>query len=120
MFIVRMELSGLVRVTLLYASTALKNVTCKDVTHGIIKGDQKIPLQLLSNFCYFIKIKWILTKETAMSADSFDEEETDVVDCNSEPAVVVEASPSTKLARRRKIEDLFEEKRLQEELAEFG
>jgi hypothetical protein len=35
-------------------------------------------------------------------------------------AVVVEASTSTKLERRRKIEDLAEERRLRNELAEFG
>ncbi|MBA2709558.1 MAG: hypothetical protein H0U57_03075 [Tatlockia sp.] len=33
---------------------------------------------------------------------------------------VSEANPSTKLERRRKIEELFEEKRLREELAEFA
>lgn len=31
-----------------------------------------------------------------------------------------EVNPTTKLERRRKIEDLFEEKRLREELAEFA
>lgn len=54
----------------------------------------------------------------AMSARDFDEDEVDDVTTSS--VVVVEASPSTKLERRRKIEDLFEEKRLKEELAEFG
>lgn len=61
-----------------------------------------------------------LAKEMAMSEQQFDEFDNEIED-TSEPAVVVpEASPSTKLARRRKIEDLFEEKRLREELAEFG
>ena len=31
----------------------------------------------------------------------------------------IESSPTTKLQRRRKIEDLFEEKRLREEFGEF-
>ncbi|MBA3535611.1 MAG: hypothetical protein H0T84_03220 [Tatlockia sp.] len=33
---------------------------------------------------------------------------------------VSEVNPTTKLERRRKIEDLFEEKRLREELTEFA
>ncbi len=55
-----------------------------------------------------------------MSARSFEDFENEVEDSGVAEAVVPEASPSTKLARRRKIEDLFEEKRLREELAEFG
>lgn len=57
-----------------------------------------------------------------MSARGFDEDGNEVVeDFNDEaPTVTVEANPSTKLERRRKIEDLFEEKRMREELAEFG
>jgi hypothetical protein len=58
-------------------------------------------------------------KEMAMSATDFDEFESEVEDA-TETTPVIEASPSTKLARRRKIEDLFEEKRLKEELADFG
>lgn len=54
-----------------------------------------------------------------MSTRSFDEFENEVEELG-EPEVIPEPSPSTKLARRRKIEDLFEEKRLREELAEFG
>ncbi len=53
-----------------------------------------------------------------MSARSFEEFDTEMEACDE--AAVPEASPSTKLARRRKIEDLFEEKRLREELEEFG
>ena len=58
-----------------------------------------------------------LAKEMAMSYDDFDNE---IEDTTESEAIVPEASPSTKLARRRKIEDLFEEKKLREELAEFG
>ena len=51
----------------------------------------------------------------------FDELETEIEEFPDTPTTItVEASPSTKLERRRKIEDLFEEKRLQEELADFG
>ncbi len=39
---------------------------------------------------------------------------------NEEKNEVNEISPTTKLERRRKIEDLFEEKRLREELSEFA
>ena len=55
-----------------------------------------------------------------MSSARFEEFENEVEEFNNPEVVVVEASPSTKLARRRKIEDLFEEKRLREELEEFG
>jgi len=61
-----------------------------------------------------------LAKEMAMSTRQYDELDNEVEEFNVTPVVVPEASPSTKLARRRKIEDLFEEKRLREELAEFG
>jgi len=56
----------------------------------------------------------------AMSTRGFDEEENEVEDFSDNPIITTEANPSTKLERRRKIEDLFEEKRLKEELAEFG
>ncbi len=55
-----------------------------------------------------------------MSARRFDECENEVEDFSDKETVVPESSPSTKLERRRKIEDLFEEKRLREELEEFG
>jgi len=55
-----------------------------------------------------------------MSTRGFDEEENEVEDFSDNPIITTEANPSTKLERRRKIEDLFEEKRLKEELAEFG
>ena len=54
-----------------------------------------------------------------MSARRFDEFE-EVEDFSDKETIVSESSPSTKLERRRKIEDLFEEKRLREELEEFG
>lgn len=56
----------------------------------------------------------------AMSARSFDEFDNEIEDSKETETAIPEASPSTKLARRRKIEDLFEEKRLREELEEFG
>lgn len=40
-------------------------------------------------------------------------------DANDSLVEEIEPSPSTKLQRRRKIEDIFEEKRLREELGEF-
>ena len=55
-----------------------------------------------------------------MSARGFDEDENEIDDFNISTVITPEANPSTKLERRRKIEDLFEEKRLREELAEFG
>lgn len=54
-----------------------------------------------------------------MSARRFDDFETgidDFIDSQDNP---LEMSPTTKLERRRRIEDLFEEKRLREELGEF-
>jgi hypothetical protein len=58
-------------------------------------------------------------RRTAMSINRFDEVENETEEFSETP-ITPEASPSTKLERRRKIEDLFEEKRLREELAEFG
>ncbi|MFI4917973.1 MAG: PA3496 family putative envelope integrity protein [Legionellales bacterium] len=55
-----------------------------------------------------------------MNARSFDKFESETEEFSNAEAIVPEASPSTKLERRRKIEALFEEKRLKEELAEFG
>lgn len=54
-----------------------------------------------------------------MSTREFDEEENEMEDLSA-ATVQTEANPSTKLERRRRIEDLFEEKRLRDELAEFG
>lgn len=54
-----------------------------------------------------------------MSINSFEELDNEIEEF-SEATIPTEVSPSTKLERRRKIEDLFEEKRLKEELAEFG
>lgn len=61
-----------------------------------------------------------LAKEMAMSTRRFDEFDNEIDDFSDTEAVTPEASPSTKLERRRKIEDLFEERRLREELDEFG
>ncbi|KTD51245.1 MULTISPECIES: PA3496 family putative envelope integrity protein [Legionella] len=55
-----------------------------------------------------------------MSTRGFDDFDTDIEDVSEAAPVIPEPSPSTKLERRRKIEDLFEEKRLREELEEFG
>lgn len=54
-----------------------------------------------------------------MSARDF-EEEVELEDFSASATISTESNPSTKLERRRRIEDLFEEKRLKEELAEFG
>ncbi len=56
----------------------------------------------------------------AMSARGFDEEENELEDYSASATIATEANPSTKLERRRKIEELLEEKLLREELAEFG
>lgn len=56
----------------------------------------------------------------AMSTTCFDDSTTEAECFTETEAVIPEPSPSTKLERRRKIEDLFEEKRLREELEEFG
>ena len=55
-----------------------------------------------------------------MSTRNFDDYDNEIEEINSKAPSVPEASPSTKLARRRRIEDLFEEKRLKEELGELG
>lgn len=54
-----------------------------------------------------------------MSARRFDEFDNEIEEFNDPAAATPEPNPSTKLARRRKIEDLFEEKRLKEELEDF-
>lgn len=56
----------------------------------------------------------------AMSARRFDETDNEIEEFSEATPIIPEASPSKKLERRRKIEDLFEEKRLREELEEFG
>ncbi len=56
----------------------------------------------------------------AMDPREFDENEMEVEDFNVDTTLSTETTTSTKLERRRRIEDLFEEKRLREELAEFG
>ncbi|WP_199744162.1 PA3496 family putative envelope integrity protein [Legionella sp. km772] len=56
-----------------------------------------------------------------MGINSFDELDSELDEFNETPTTIpTEVSPSTKLERRRKIEDLFEEKRLKEELADFA
>lgn len=59
-------------------------------------------------------------REMVMSTNNYDDFDPIVDDLNEAETVIIEASPSTKLERRRKIEDLFEEKRLKEELEDFG
>ncbi|KTD16684.1 PA3496 family putative envelope integrity protein [Legionella jordanis] len=53
-----------------------------------------------------------------MTIQRFDEFEAEVEDFNNSEEVV-ESNLSKKLERRRRIEELFEEKRLRQELAEF-
>lgn len=54
-----------------------------------------------------------------MSTQRFDNFETGVEEYIDSQDTVIEPSLSTKLERRRRIEELFEEKRLREELDEF-
>ena len=70
-----------------------------------------------------IFLKWIsadLAREMFMTTRRFDECDNEIEKCYRITPVVPEASPSTRLERRRKIEDLFEEKRLREELEYFS
>lgn len=55
----------------------------------------------------------------AMSTRHFDEFDNEIEEFTDKEPTVPEANLSKKLERRRKIEDLFEEKRLREELEEF-
>jgi hypothetical protein len=55
-----------------------------------------------------------------MNTREFDEEANDMEELRVYKIINTETNPSTKLERRRRIEDLFEEKRLREEMAEFG
>ena len=55
-----------------------------------------------------------------MNIRSFDKFESDLDEFNGTEPVIPEIPPSTKLERRRKIEDLYEEKRLKLEIEEFG
>ncbi len=61
-----------------------------------------------------------LAREMAMSTRGYDDFDNDIEEVNEAAPVIPETSLSTKLERRRKIEDLFEEKKLREELEEFG
>lgn len=54
-----------------------------------------------------------------MSIDVFDDLEQDLETTPDPQIKVTEASPSTKLERRRRIEEIFEEKRLRQELADY-
>lgn len=67
-----------------------------------------------------LRCSWLKAKEMAMDPREFDENEMEVEDFNVDTTLSTETTTSTKLERRRRIEDLFEEKRLREELAEFG
>ena len=57
-----------------------------------------------------------------MSTHDFDEEdvENDLDTFTITQPILTETNPTTKLERRRRIEDLFEEKRLKEELEDFA
>ena len=67
----------------------------------------------------FQEPKRVTLKEMAMSARGFDEDEQEVENF-SVTTINSEVNLSKKLERRRRIEELFEEKRLKEELREFG
>lgn len=54
-----------------------------------------------------------------MSSRRAESIETGVNESGSSEELQNDSSPSTKLERRRRIEDLFEEKRLREESGEF-
>ncbi|MFC3909869.1 PA3496 family putative envelope integrity protein [Legionella dresdenensis] len=54
-----------------------------------------------------------------MSNQHFDDLEADINDVPDQPEEHTDNNRSTKLERRRRIEDLFEERRLREELSEF-
>lgn len=54
-----------------------------------------------------------------MSARRFEDVETDVEVANHNQEPVIESSPSTKLERRRRIEEFAEEKRLQQEISDY-
>lgn len=55
-----------------------------------------------------------------MSSRTFDDFEADVEEFGTPETILIESSPSTKLERRRRIEELAEEKRLRDELAEYN
>ncbi|MCE0723315.1 MULTISPECIES: PA3496 family putative envelope integrity protein [Legionella] len=55
-----------------------------------------------------------------MDAREFEEDVNDTEEFGVDTLLTTETNPSTKLERRRRIEDLFEEKRLREELSEYG
>lgn len=54
-----------------------------------------------------------------MSIDAFEELEMDVETAPDPQIKITESSPTTKLERRRLIEEIFEEKRLRQELADY-
>lgn len=54
-----------------------------------------------------------------MNMSILEELEVEVEEFAEAEPIITEASPATKLSRRRKIEDLFEEKRLKAELDDF-
>jgi hypothetical protein len=73
--------------------------------------------QILTHFCREFYLK---AMEKAMRTQRMEDFATGNEGINNSKDGVSEVSPTTKLERRRKIEDLFEEKRLREELAEFA
>lgn len=56
----------------------------------------------------------------AMSTRAFDHAENELEEYSANATISTETSPSTKLERRRKIEELIEEKLLKKEIDEFG
>ena len=60
-----------------------------------------------------------LAKEIAMSTRRFDDFESEVDEFIESQDSFTESNPTTKLERRRRIEELKEEKLLREELSEY-
>ena len=55
-----------------------------------------------------------------MNTREFDEDVNEMEEFGVDTVLAPETNPSTKLERRRKVEDLFEEKRLREELEDYA
>ena len=55
-----------------------------------------------------------------MTTGSFEELDVDLDEFAEAEEIDADVPPSTKLERRRRIEELMEEKRLEEELRDFG
>ena len=89
--------------------------------------NSKIFLFLNLKFCYFLPTSpllllgnsWAKQRRTAMKARQINNVDTGSEELNDSQENTSKASLTTKLERRRRIEDLDDEKRLREELSEF-